>query len=140
MPWIPGMAEIREPVVETALKRFHLQDTRQRAKLLREEIDAADRELRELRTRLSMARKSLRFYASGNNDLGKSAKAVLGKMTMSVRVNFASIVSRGKAEECAKIAGASAIPFDVREQYRLLSQEWTLCAEQAEICRPTLAP
>ena len=139
-PWIPGMAGVREPVVENALKRFHLRETQHRTTLLKEEIDAANREIHELKIRIAMARKTLWFYASSNNDLGTSAKTTLGKMTMSVCPNFASALSKDKAEECAKMAGVLTVPFDVRAQYRLLGQEWTLCAEHAEMCRPNLAP
>ena len=134
------MAGVREPVVENALKRFHLRETQQKASLLREEIDAANREIHELRIRVGIARKSLSFYASGDNDLGTSAKAALGRMTMDVCQNLTSSLLKDKAEECSKIAGVSSVPFDIREQYRLLSLEWKLCAEHAEIYWPNLAP
>jgi hypothetical protein len=127
------MSGTREPAVEEALKRFHLQEARHRAGLLRQEIDAANREIHELRVRIGMARKALSFYASGNNDLGASAKTTLGSMAADTCQNFAIVFSKEKAGECAKIASASNIPFDIREHYRQLSQEWMLCAEHAEM-------
>jgi len=127
------MVGLREPAVEEALKRFHLQETKYRAGLLRQEIDAANREIHELRVRIGMARKTLWFYASGDNDLGVSAKTALSAMTAEICPNFAIAFCKDKAEECAAVARDTNIAADIREQYRQLGQEWTLCAEHADI-------
>jgi len=97
------MAGVQESVVENALERFHYREVKQRAKLLREEIDAANRKMNELKVRIGIARKTLCFYASGNYDLGASAKKALDRMTISDCRNLTNTLSKDKAEGCAKI-------------------------------------
>ncbi len=82
--WIPGMAGPQDPLIEQALKRFHLHTAKQRAELARIEIEAAKLENNRLILQLKLARTSLWFYAAGNNDGGTSAKSALGGITRAI--------------------------------------------------------
>lgn len=75
------MAGKQEPVVEEALKRFHLHAVKERTEQFRLELEAAKVENDNLTLQLQLARASLWFYAAGNKDDGTSAKSALGAMT-----------------------------------------------------------
>jgi hypothetical protein len=119
--WIPGTAEQRDPVVDAALARFHSHHVR----LVVERLAA---ENAKLKAKLTQALQCVRFYAGGDTDAGRRARAAMSQLGRhggteraaatpgngDSRTIEPAVPSRGELDEGWPVNGASGGRNEVR--------------------------